>query len=46
MKNIIFFLSENFRILVVTFSEYLNRLIFIMFIDMNRYAVYKYYLCQ
>ena len=29
MKNIRFFLSENFHFLVVKFSVYLNRLIFV-----------------
>ena len=30
MKNIRFFLSENFHFLVAKFSEYLNRHIFVM----------------
>ena len=30
MKNIRFFLSENFHFLVVKFSVYLNRLVFVM----------------
>ena len=29
MKNIIFFLSENFHFLVVKFSVYLNRRVFV-----------------
>ena len=31
MKNISDFLSENFQFLVVKFSIYLNRLVFVMF---------------
>ena len=31
MKNISFFLSENFQFLEVKFSIYLNRCVFIMF---------------
>ena len=30
MKNIKFFLSENFQILEVNFSRYLNRRVFVM----------------
>ena len=32
MKNINFFLSENFQFLVVKFSVYLNRRVFVMII--------------
>ena len=35
MKNIRFFLFENFSFLVVKFSIYLNRRIFVMIDDVN-----------
>ena len=52
MKNIRFFLSENFQFLVVKFSVYLNRLVFVMRNNRPTSAVsdlilYKYdYFCD
>ena len=34
MKNIRFFLSENFQFLVVNFSIYLNRRVFVMYFQL------------
>ena len=39
MKNIRFFLSENFHFLVVKFSVYLNRHVFVMLSDNMRLIV-------
>ena len=38
MKNIRFFLSENIQFLVVTFSIYLNRRVFVMSLDTVEYV--------
>ena len=35
MKNIRIFLFENFHFLVVKFSVYLNRLVFVMYSDLH-----------
>ena len=42
MKNIRFFLSENFQFLVVKFSIYLNRRVLVM----NRFPSYKLKICR
>ena len=42
MKNIRIFLSENFQILVVKYSIYLNRRVFVM-MNETCYFVYKAY---
>ena len=38
MKNVRIFLSENFHVLVVKFSVYLNRQVFVMLYHMSSFS--------